>query len=683
MDRVVAQGPAGQVEGAYPAYDELVKAAGDRRPGEAQIVIPTGERLGDQVIDAEGISKGYGDRLLIDDLSFKLPPGGIVGVIGPNGAGKTTLFRMITGQEKPDSGSITIGETVHLAYVDQSRDSLDGNKTVWEEISGGNDIIKLGKHEMNSRAYCSTFNFKGGDQQQKVGTLSGGQRNRVHLAKLLKSGGNVLLLDEPTNDLDTETLGALEEALENFAGCAVVISHDRMFLDRLATHILAFEGDSHVEWFEGNFEDYEQDKIRRLGADSVNPKRVTYKHDIPRPPELGGGMEQRYWTAVHTLVSGDGGSERYVMQNTVDVTDIVSLRQAASLPFRRGETQLLERAREAEEQHRALLSESAEFRRLFQLAPGFFAVLSGPDHVFTFANDAYIRLVGERELIGKSVREAIPEVSDQGLIELLDRVYQTGMQYQAEAQSVMIRNLASGELQETFLDFSYDAIRDAEGKITGVFVQGSDRSEDVRRQHRQRLLLAELNHRVKNTLASVQSIVSQTLRSAPDPATAKRDIASRLAALSKAHNLLSAQEWTSADLGEIIGQEVAVFDPERISLDGPSFTVSPRCSISLAMLIHELSTNAVKYGALSSDTGTVTIDWREQPDGCLTLAWRETGGPPAAEPVRKGFGTRLIESIVSGELGGTYEPSFREQGFSCIVTLEAGVLRGGKPGHEF
>jgi two-component sensor histidine kinase len=406
-------------------------------------------------------------------------------------------------------------------------------------------------------------------------------------------------------------------------------------------------------------------------------------YDIPRPPELGGGMEQRYWTAVHTLVSGDGGSERYVMQNTVDVTDIVSLRQAASLPFRRGETQLLERAREAEEQHRALLSESAEFRRLFQLAPGFFAVLSGPDHVFTFANDAYIRLVGERELIGKSVREAIPEVSDQGLIELLDRVYQTGMQYQAEAQSVMIRNLASGELQEMFLDFSYDAIRDAEGKITGVFVQGSDRSEDVRRQHRQRLLLAELNHRVKNTLASVQSIVSQTLRSAPDPATAKRDIASRLAALSKAHNLLSAQEWTSADLGEIIGQEVAVFDPERISLDGPSFTVSPRCSISLAMLIHELSTNAVKYGALSSDTGTVTIDWREQPNGCLTLAWRETGGPPAAEPVRKGFGTRLIESIVSGELGGTYEPSFREQGFSCIVTLEAGVLRGGKPGHEF
>ncbi|WP_306024495.1 energy-dependent translational throttle protein EttA [Oceaniradius stylonematis] len=259
------------------AYDELVKSANDRRPGDAQIIIPAGERLGNTVIEAEGLTKGYDDRLLIDDLDFKLPPGGIVGVIGPNGAGKSTLFRMITGQEKPDSGRITVGDTVNLSYVDQSRDALDPDKTVWEEISGGNDIIKLGPHEMNSRAYCGAFNFKGGDQQQKVGTLSGGQRNRVHLAKMLKEGGNVLLLDEPTNDLDTETLAALEEALENFAGCAVVISHDRMFLDRLATHILSFEGDSHVEWFEGNFEDYEQDKIRRLGPESVNPKRVTYK----------------------------------------------------------------------------------------------------------------------------------------------------------------------------------------------------------------------------------------------------------------------------------------------------------------------------------------------------------------------------------------------------------------------
>jgi len=259
------------------AYDELVAAAADRRPGEAQIIIPAGERLGNRVIEVESLSKSYSGRLLIDELSFKLPPGGIVGVIGANGAGKTTLFRMLTGQEQPDSGTIHIGESVHLGYVDQSRDALDGNKTVWEEISGGNDIIKLGAYEMNSRAYCGAFNFKGADQQQKVGNLSGGQRNRVHLAKMLKSGHNVLLLDEPTNDLDTETLAALEEALENFAGCAVIISHDRMFLDRLATHMLSFEGNSHVEWFEGNFADYEADKIRRLGIESVNPRRVTYK----------------------------------------------------------------------------------------------------------------------------------------------------------------------------------------------------------------------------------------------------------------------------------------------------------------------------------------------------------------------------------------------------------------------
>jgi ATP-binding cassette ChvD family protein len=262
----------------FKAYDELLKINDARlKSTTAQIIIPPGERLGDTVIEVEGLNKAYGNRLLIENLSFKLPPGGIVGIIGPNGAGKTTLFRMLTGQEKPDSGEINIGESVLMGYVDQSRDALDAKKTVWEEISGGNDVLYLGKREMNSRAYTGTFNFKGGDQQQKVGTLSGGQRNRVHLAKMLKSGSNVLLLDEPTNDLDTETLAALEEALEDFAGCAVIISHDRMFLDRLATHILAFEGDSHVEWFEGNFQDYEEDKKRRLGEDSVMPKRIKYK----------------------------------------------------------------------------------------------------------------------------------------------------------------------------------------------------------------------------------------------------------------------------------------------------------------------------------------------------------------------------------------------------------------------
>ena len=258
-------------------YEDLLAKQNDKTPGTAQIIIPVSERLGNNVIEFDGLKKGFGDKLLIDGLSFKLPPGGIVGVIGPNGAGKTTLFRMITGQDKPDDGHITIGESVQLGYVDQSRDALDDKKTVWEEISGGNDVLYLGKKEINSRAYCSAFNFKGGDQQKKVGMLSGGERNRVHLAKMLKSGANVLLLDEPTNDLDVDTLRALEEALEDFAGCAVIISHDRFFLDRIATHMLAFEGDSHVEWFEGNFADYEEDKKRRLGTDSTIPKRIKYK----------------------------------------------------------------------------------------------------------------------------------------------------------------------------------------------------------------------------------------------------------------------------------------------------------------------------------------------------------------------------------------------------------------------
>ncbi|MFC0283981.1 energy-dependent translational throttle protein EttA [Camelimonas abortus] len=258
-------------------YEELLAKQDEKAPSTAQIIIPVAERLGNKVIEFEGVTKGFGDKLLIDNLSFRLPPGGIVGVIGPNGAGKTTLFRMIAGQEQPDAGVITIADSVKLGYVDQSRDALDPNKTVWEEISEGNEVIYLGKKEINSRAYCGAFNFKGGDQQKKVGVLSGGERNRVHLARILKSGANVLLLDEPTNDLDIDTLRALEEALEDYAGCAVVISHDRMFLDRIATHILAFEGDSHVEWFEGNFQEYEADKKRRLGIDSLIPKRIQYK----------------------------------------------------------------------------------------------------------------------------------------------------------------------------------------------------------------------------------------------------------------------------------------------------------------------------------------------------------------------------------------------------------------------
>ncbi|MEO5808904.1 MAG: energy-dependent translational throttle protein EttA [Sphingomicrobium sp.] len=259
------------------AFDALVEAAEKRTLGKAQIVIQTPTRLGGNVIEAKGLTKAYGDKLLFEDLSFNLPPGGIVGVIGPNGAGKTTLFKLIIGTETADGGGIAIGDTVRLGFVDQSRDALDPKHNVWEEISGGHELMTVGKQEMQTRAYVGAFNFKGVDQQKKVGQLSGGERNRVHLAKMLKEGGNVLLLDEPTNDLDVETLRALEEALENFAGCAVIISHDRFFLDRLATHILAFEGDSHVEWFEGNFEAYEEDKRRRMGPEADRPHRMTYK----------------------------------------------------------------------------------------------------------------------------------------------------------------------------------------------------------------------------------------------------------------------------------------------------------------------------------------------------------------------------------------------------------------------
>ena len=259
------------------SYEEMVNQSKEKAPDSAQIVLPPGPRLGNIVIEAEHLTKGFGDRLLVDDISFRLPPGGIVGVIGPNGAGKTTLFRMITGQEKPDSGTFRVGETVVLGYVDQSRDALDPNKTVWEEVSGGHDEIDLGRRKMPSRAYCALFNFRGADQQKKVGMLSGGERNRVHLAKMLKTGANVLLLDEPTNDLDVDTLRALEEAMLDYAGCAVVITHDRWFLDRIATHILAFEGDSQVVWFEGNYQDYEADRKRRLGTDADQPHRIKYK----------------------------------------------------------------------------------------------------------------------------------------------------------------------------------------------------------------------------------------------------------------------------------------------------------------------------------------------------------------------------------------------------------------------
>ena len=277
MDQAGAKARQSKSKARISAYETMLAESGKQQNNEAQIIIPTPPRLGGVVIDAENVSKAFGDRLLFEDLSFRLPPGGVIGVIGPNGAGKTTMFRLITGQDQPDAGTFKVGDTAKLGYVDQSRDTLAPNKTVWEEISDGLDIIDLGKRSMPSRAYVAAFNFKGADQQKKVGQLSGGERNRVHLAKMLKSGANVLLLDEPTNDLDVDTLRALEEALDSFAGCAVVISHDRWFLDRIATHILAFEGDSHVEWFEGNYQDYEADRKRRLGHEADQPHRIKYK----------------------------------------------------------------------------------------------------------------------------------------------------------------------------------------------------------------------------------------------------------------------------------------------------------------------------------------------------------------------------------------------------------------------
>jgi ATPase subunit of ABC transporter with duplicated ATPase domains len=271
------KGRHAKAQARITAYEDLVAQESEKHARELEIYLPPGPRLGDIVIESDKVSKGYGDRLLVEDMNFRLPRGGIVGIIGPNGAGKTTLFRMITGQEKADAGSFRIGETVQLAYVDQSRDALNPDKSIWEEISEGQEAIQLGKVLVNSRAYVSRFNFSGSDQQKKVGTLSGGERNRVHLARMLKSGANVILLDEPTNDLDVNTMRALEEALENFAGCAVVISHDRWFLDRIATHILAFEGDSKVVWFEGNYSEYEDDRKRRLGAAADIPHRIKYR----------------------------------------------------------------------------------------------------------------------------------------------------------------------------------------------------------------------------------------------------------------------------------------------------------------------------------------------------------------------------------------------------------------------
>lgn len=422
---------------------------------------------------------------------------------------------------------------------------------------------------------------------------------------------------------------------------------------------------------------------RRLRASFVRvfetgePDTLAYiPYDIPRPPAQGGGMDQRYWTAVHTPLRDAEGQVIYLLQNTTDVTEIVRLRQAVSLPFRAGEAELLERAREAEKQHKTLLDESADFRRLFQMAPGFFAVLSGPQLVFTFCNDAYTRLIGGRLVVGKPVREALPEIEGQGFFEMLDHVYRTGEPRSGEAARVMIQQADDEAPHETFLDFSYDAIRDAEGAITGIFVQGMDRTESVRAMRRQKLLLDELNHRVKNTLASVQSIAAQTLRSAPTMQDARAAFEARIGALSKAHNLLSERQWSSAELETILRQELAVFDQGRAKLSGPRVVFNPKSAIALAMVIHELSTNAARYGALSHPDGSLSVTWRLERSGeaeHLEMDWVERGGPEIGVPARNGFGSRIIDRIVAGELGGTYAFEYQPKGFVCCIKIASDV----------
>lgn len=397
-------------------------------------------------------------------------------------------------------------------------------------------------------------------------------------------------------------------------------------------------------------------------------------YDIPRPEALGGGFEQRYWTAVHVPILGADGRVAYLMQNTVDVTEFARIREAATLPFRlRGaETALIERAREAERAQQALLADSEDFRRLFAQAPGFIAVLSGPTHVFTFANEAYIRLIGGRQVIGMPVAEALPEIAGQGFIEMLHAVYRDGLPRGGEGARVMLQQAPGEEPREAFLDFSYGAIRNRANDVVGIFVQGMDRTESIRAGRRQRLLLDELNHRVKNSLATVQSIAAQTFRRAPDLEAARRSFEARLQALSKAHDLLSMRTWTNADLRSIVEQELAAFDTARRTVQGPPVDLNAKSAIAFALVLHELVTNAAKHGALSVPGGAVSVAWTvsdRDERATLELLWREQGGPPVRAPTRVGFGTRMIERAVSGELGGSLSSDFAPAGFSCVVRV--------------
>ncbi len=401
------------------------------------------------------------------------------------------------------------------------------------------------------------------------------------------------------------------------------------------------------------------------------PDTLAYiPYDIPRPEALGGGLEQRYWTAVHVPVRGADGAVAYVMQNTVDVTEVARLREAASLPFRTlTETSLLERAKEAETANRQLLAESEDFRRLFQQAPAFFAVLSGPAHVFTFASDSYIRLVGGRPVVGLPLRQALPEVVEQGFLGILDEVFVNGTSHSAQGARVMLANDPGRPARETFLDFSYEPIRGADGTIAGVFVQGMDRTDSVRAQQRQQLLIDELNHRVKNTLATVQSIASQTLRATADTAGARRAFEARIMALSKAHTMLSERKWDDTEIGLLIQQELDAYGSGDIQLGGPVLVINAKATIALALVIHELATNAARHGALSRPGGALAVTWREDEADNLVIDWVERGGPPAAAPARRGFGSRMLNTVVEGELGGVLDARYGPEGLSATLSV--------------
>ncbi len=406
-------------------------------------------------------------------------------------------------------------------------------------------------------------------------------------------------------------------------------------------------------------------------------------YDIPKPDE-DGRFDIRYWTVSHSPVLDDQGDVAFIIQNTVDVTDLVRLREAAALPFRArsGAPELVERAREVEEAHQRLLAESEDFRRLFQQAPGFIAVLSGPDHVFSFVNDAYQELVGKRDLVGRPVADALPEVVDQGFVEMLDEVFRRGVDKGGQAQSVHLKRRPDEALEERFIDFSYAPIRDEDGQVTGVFVQGMDRTEATLGQQRQALLLAEVNHRVKNTLATVQSIASHTLKAANDTSTARRDLEARIVALSRTHDLLSERQWSDTCLLSLAENEFAAFGTERARAEGPEVMLAPKAAIAISMVIHELTTNAAKHGGLSVPGGSVAMRWalEEGAEGTfLAIDWHEEGGPKKAGPARDGFGSRMIERLVTGELVGTLERDYAAKGFRCRISIpEASFRRVGQ-----